>query len=149
MKKYLADFSVVGVLIGASLVVTFMLMKPNTTIEDFAKQTDLAKASADARRLEDNRQVKTNVFTESTRLPTIKNVLSEETYTWQQLLLRDSIVPIYDPTFVVGETALLESRELVIGVAINGEAKAYPIGPLNGREMVNDVVGGVPVLVTW
>ena len=34
-------------------------------------------------------------------------------------------------------------------VAINGEAKAYAIGPLNGREMVNDTVGGTPVLVTW
>ena len=36
-----------------------------------------------------------------------------------------------------------------MGVEINGESKAYPVGPLNYREMVNDVVGGVPVLVTW
>ena len=37
----------------------------------------------------------------------------------------------------------------MIGVAINGESKAYPVGPLNFREMVNDVVGGVPILVSW
>ena len=36
-----------------------------------------------------------------------------------------------------------------MGLAINGEAKAYPVEVLNFREMVNDVVGGVPVLVTW
>jgi len=27
--------------------------------------------------------------------------------------------------------------------------RAYAIGPLNQREMVNDTVGGVPLLVTW
>ncbi len=43
----------------------------------------------------------------------------------------------------------LKHQDLVIGVAINGESKAYPVGTLNFREMVNDVVGGVPILVTW
>jgi hypothetical protein len=43
----------------------------------------------------------------------------------------------------------MDSRELVIGVEINCESRAYPVGPLNRREMVNDVVGGVPILVTW
>ena len=49
----------------------------------------------------------------------------------------------------MGRTASLRPEDLVIGVTINRESKAYPIGPLNFREMVSDVVGGVPVLVTW
>jgi hypothetical protein len=68
---------------------------------------------------------------------------------FRQLLIRDAIAPIYDPQFTEADLANLDSKELVIGVAINGESKAYPVGPLNRREMVNDVVGGVPILVTW
>ncbi|GAB4417548.1 MAG: DUF3179 domain-containing protein [Anaerolineales bacterium] len=39
--------------------------------------------------------------------------------------------------------------ELVIGLAINGQARAYPIRLLSLHEIVNDVVGGQPVAVTW
>ena len=67
----------------------------------------------------------------------------------RQLLPKDAIAPIYDPRFVSPEKAGLDSGELVIGVELNGESKAYPIGPLVRREMVNDTVGGVPILVTW
>ena len=68
---------------------------------------------------------------------------------YSQLLSRDAIRPIYSPIIASAEEADLDSRELVIGVSIEGETRAYPIRPLNRREMVNDVVGGVPILVTW
>ena len=68
---------------------------------------------------------------------------------FRQLLPRDAINPIYEPQFLPGRSVVLDPQALVIGVAINGESKAYPVGPLNRREMVNDVVGGVPILVTW
>ena len=67
----------------------------------------------------------------------------------RQLLFQDAIPPIYDPEFISPADAALNPEELVIGVEINGEVRAYPIGPLVRREMVNDVVGGVPILVTW
>jgi hypothetical protein len=70
-------------------------------------------------------------------------------YTWSQLLSRDAIRPIYDPEFVPADQAGYADDELVMGVAIDGEAKAYPVGPLNSREMVNDELGGTPILVTW
>ena len=35
-----------------------------------------------------------------------------------------------------------------MGVEMNGESKAYPVGPPSWREMVNDEVGVVPILVT-
>ena len=65
-----------------------------------------------------------------------------------QLLLPDDIPPIYDPQFVPAADADLPDDELVVGSSINGDARAYPAGILYTREMVNDVVGGVPVLVT-
>jgi hypothetical protein len=70
-------------------------------------------------------------------------------YTWSQLLSRDAIQPIYNPEFVPAGQAGYADDELVMGVAINGEAKAYPVGLLNSREMVDDELGGIPILVTW
>ncbi|MGB5882321.1 MAG: DUF3179 domain-containing protein, partial [Thermoanaerobaculia bacterium] len=43
----------------------------------------------------------------------------------------------------------LEDQEPVISFEINGEAKAYPLQILTWHEIVNDVVGGVPVAVTF
>jgi hypothetical protein len=43
----------------------------------------------------------------------------------------------------------LHDDELVLGVAWDGEAKAYPITVLRFREMVNDELAGIPTLVTW
>ena len=62
---------------------------------------------------------------------------------------RDAISPIYSPEFVLSDESVLEPGEMVMGLAINGDARAYPVGMLRIREMVNDEVGGTPVLVTW
>jgi hypothetical protein len=37
----------------------------------------------------------------------------------------------------------------VIGVEINGEARAYPISVMTVHEIANDVLGGVPIAVTY
>ena len=66
-----------------------------------------------------------------------------------QVLEIDEIEPIYDPVFKTAGRTRLGDEQLVMGVAINGEAKAYPVSLLHVREMVNDEVGGTPVLVTW
>jgi hypothetical protein len=68
---------------------------------------------------------------------------------FRQLLRRDSIEPIYDPQFVRPAESGLEPDDLVMGVSINGDSRAYPIRYLQWREMVNDEVGGIPILVTW
>ena len=41
--------------------------------------------------------------------------------------------------------------ELVLGVVIKGEARAYPINMLTGpeREIINDTLGGQPIAATW
>ncbi|MFN0057442.1 MAG: DUF3179 domain-containing (seleno)protein [Planctomycetota bacterium] len=43
----------------------------------------------------------------------------------------------------------LVRTDRVIGVELNGEARAYPIRILNWHEIANDVVGGVPLVVTF
>ncbi len=40
-------------------------------------------------------------------------------------------------------------RDMVVGVEINGEARAYPVRILNWHEIVNDTLGGVPIAVTF
>ena len=75
--------------------------------------------------------------------------LIEGVYSTTFFLPRDAIGPLYQPQFIPGKPASLDPEELVMGVEINGESKAYPVGPLSWKEMVNDEVGGVPVLVTW
>ncbi len=68
---------------------------------------------------------------------------------FDQLLRRDRIVPVYRPLIVTAEMAALDSDDLVIGVSIPGESRAYPLRPLRFRAMVNDQLGGTPILVTW
>src|SRR5688500_15059974 len=41
----------------------------------------------------------------------------------------------------------LVSNDLVIGVEINGEARAYPISVINVHEIINDSLGGTPIAV--
>jgi hypothetical protein len=65
------------------------------------------------------------------------------------LLPFDGIRPIYEPEFVVADRAPYQPEELVMGVALDGEAKAYPVTVLRFREMVNDELAGIPILVTW
>jgi hypothetical protein len=66
-----------------------------------------------------------------------------------QLLARDAIRPIYDPEFLSADAARISGGELVIGLVVGDDARAYPVGILRFRKIVNDVVGGTPVLVTW
>lgn len=43
----------------------------------------------------------------------------------------------------------MQDEELVLGVALGGHARAYPVAVLAFREMVNDELAGIPTLVTW
>lgn len=43
----------------------------------------------------------------------------------------------------------LSADELVLGVAWNGEARAYPISQMAYHHIANDEIGGKPFLVTY
>lgn len=52
---------------------------------------------------------------------------------------------------VSAEDAPLEEGDLVLGIAINGEARAYAINYMMGgpNEVVNDTLGGQPIAPSW
>lgn len=62
---------------------------------------------------------------------------------------KDGIPSIDEPAFVPADEAALPDNEPVIGLVVEGDARAYPLRILIWHEIVNDVVGGVPVAVTY
>jgi hypothetical protein len=62
---------------------------------------------------------------------------------------KDGIPAIDDPVFIRLEESDLAGSEPVISLVIAGDARAYPLRILVWHEIVNDVVGGVPVTVTY
>ncbi len=63
----------------------------------------------------------------------------------------DGIPSIDSPKFIsaANATFLSDSYDVVIGVHYNGEARAYPLLILVWHEIVNDVVGGLPLAITY
>ena len=64
---------------------------------------------------------------------------------------RDGITALVYPTFLAAHEALgiLKDSDRVLGVFLYGVAKAYPVRILNWHELVNDELGGRPILVSW
>jgi hypothetical protein len=63
---------------------------------------------------------------------------------------KDGIPSIDKPKFVpLADVTGLSDTEPVIGLEINGDARAYPLQILIWHEIVNDTVGGTPVTVTY
>lgn len=63
---------------------------------------------------------------------------------------RDGIPALTDPPFVVAPAArFMKDQDRVIGIHLNGVAKAYPIRILNWHEIVNDRFAGRPIAVTY
>jgi hypothetical protein len=76
---------------------------------------------------------------------------SEDDYQIITLLPFDAIPAIDDPTFYDAAEADQEYHpgELVIGVEVDGDARAYSVSLLSRHEIVNDEIGGHPISVTW
>jgi hypothetical protein len=63
---------------------------------------------------------------------------------------KDGIPSIDEPKFATVKSVTdLADTEPVIGLSINGKAKAYPLRILIWHEIVNDELAGVPVTVTY
>ena len=64
---------------------------------------------------------------------------------------RDGIPSIDSPEFIdqTAAAAWLADNEPVIVLEIEGDARAYPLQVITWHEIVNDTVGGVPVVVTF
>lgn len=62
---------------------------------------------------------------------------------------KDGIPSIDAPKFDAAHETPFSDDDLVLGLVVDGDARAYPYGILNWHEVVNDTVGGVPVAVTY
>lgn len=62
----------------------------------------------------------------------------------------DGIPPIDNPKFLRAAAAgFLSPKEPVVAIELNDDARAYPAQILIFHEIVNDTVGGVPVVITY
>ncbi len=73
------------------------------------------------------------------------------TYDIVTLLPRDAIPAIDNPRFYSAAEADAEYApdELVLGVSLNDESRAYSTSLLSRHEIVNDTAGGRKIAVTW
>lgn len=64
---------------------------------------------------------------------------------------RDAFPVLDHPEMVFAADAQqeLDEEEPVIGLFLDGEARAYPISVMGGVELVNDTCGELPVAVSW
>lgn len=62
---------------------------------------------------------------------------------------KDGIPSIDEPVFNALDEVDLPPQEPVIGLVIDDDARAYPLRILIWHEIVNDVVGNIPVAVTY
>ncbi len=70
-----------------------------------------------------------------------------------RVVIPNAFPAITDPNIVSVEEAdgNLLPAELVIGVVVEGKARAYPINMLTGprREIINDQLAGTAIAATW
>lgn len=63
---------------------------------------------------------------------------------------KDCIPSIDQPRYVMAERAdFLADDDLILGLDVDGEQRAFPIRILDHHEIVNDTIGGQAVIVTW
>jgi hypothetical protein len=93
----------------------------------------------------------------SERFASLKNVLLVAAVAGLGLCVWASRVNVYEIRFLpVGNVqlvpagqAIVRPDDMVIVVSINGDDRAYPVLQMAYHHLVNDVVGGVPIVSTY
>lgn len=67
----------------------------------------------------------------------------------QQILPRGGIPAVFEPRFVAASEASIPDDAWVLGVVVEGIAKAYSLNLLNQHEVVNDRSGGTAFAAVW
>lgn len=57
--------------------------------------------------------------------------------------------PVDRPEFIAESTANLDGAEKVIAISIGNTARAYPIRSISYHHVVNDRLGGIPLVATY
>ena len=68
---------------------------------------------------------------------------------FEQILPRGAIAAIKHPRFVPADQAEISDDSWVLGVVINGQARAYSLNLLNSHEVVNDQIGETAFAAVW
>jgi Protein of unknown function (DUF3179) len=65
-------------------------------------------------------------------------------------VVKDGIPSLDNPNMIAARAAeYMRDDDLVFGVSINGDVRAYPLRIMGWHEMFNDVIGGVPVALAY
>lgn len=67
----------------------------------------------------------------------------------EQILPRGRIPAVFQPTFVPAAEADIPRDAWILGVAMEGTAKAYSLNLLNRHEVVNDRIGEKDFAAVW
>ena len=67
----------------------------------------------------------------------------------EQLLERGKIAAIFNPEFVSAGEAEIADDAWILGVEIDGQARAYSLNLLNRHEVVNDRIGENSFAAVW
>src|SRR3989338_4273965 len=137
------QYPIIGV-IGITLVVTIFFLSQQMILpdaKDDQRITDVASGTNYDKSLESSSKIQTtNGIKHIVPLDKIKSGGPP----------KDGIPSIDDPQFVNSlDAEFVSDDDLVIGVNINGEQKAYPLFIMVWHEIVNDDIGGTPVAVTY
>jgi hypothetical protein len=62
---------------------------------------------------------------------------------------RDAIRALERPSVLGASDAPWGDSERILGLVVRGEARAYPLAILDWHELVNDTLGGIPILVSY
>jgi Protein of unknown function (DUF3179) len=57
--------------------------------------------------------------------------------------------PIAGPQFLAQSDSKLDAKEMIMAVRLGSDARAYPISQMAYHHVLNDVVAGVPIAVTY
>jgi Protein of unknown function (DUF3179) len=57
--------------------------------------------------------------------------------------------PIAGPQFLAQSESKLDAKEMIMAVRFAGDARAYPISQMAYHHVLNDIVGGVPIVATY
>ena len=82
----------------------------------------------------------------ATTTPELPSDLPED---FELLLPRGQIASVDAPEFVTADEAEIADDAWILGVEIDGEARAYSLNLLNSHEIVNDRIGEQSFAAVW
>lgn len=160
MYSIAATVIVIGIMIFLIQLYVNSLDEPDLTSPQSDDTSKIEKTS----KITSNNSSNSKIQESSNQLPQKQMVISEHeimTTKGQKHLIPldkiksggpppDGIPSIDNPKFVKADDAkFVLNSDVVIGLEINGDVRAYPLFILVWHEIVNDYVGGTPVAVTY